>query len=360
MAALPSSAFWRNKRVLLTGHTGFKGGWLAHWLECLGAEVTGIALPPEDAPNLFSLSGVAEVCDSRICDLLQPARLAEVLADQTPDIVFHLAAQPLVRRSLLEPAQTFATNVQGTVNLLEWLVNHATPKAVLVVTSDKVYRNDGSNRSFREDDPLGGTDPYSASKAAAEIAVRSFAESYFRPRGVAVATARGGNVIGGGDFSQDRIVPDCVRAAASGTALTLRHPEATRPWQHVLDCLAGYLLYAEALCGPAPCPPALNFGPDPTEPVTVGTLANAMLAALDTPVDRQHVPDAGSREAQTLALDPGLAKQRLGWRNRLTGRALVAATADWYRRWQAGEDMGAVTRAEIQSYEALTPEAVHV
>lgn len=346
--------------MLLTGHTGFKGSWLAHWLSHLGAEVTGVALPPEDRPSLFELSHVTQICDSRFCDLLQPEHLANVLADQAPDVVFHLAAQPLVRRSLLEPAETFATNVQGTVNLLAWLAKNAAPKAILVVTSDKVYRNDGLNQAFGEHDPLGGSDPYSASKAAAELAVRSFAKSFFQPRGIAVATARGGNVIGGGDFSQDRIVPDCVRAAMDGATLRLRHPEATRPWQHVLDCLGGYLLFAEALCSPGPSPEALNFGPDPAEPITVGELANVLLDALDAQIDRQHVPDVGSKEVQTLSIDASLAKQCLGWRSRLSGRELIDATADWYRRWQAGQDMQATTLADIRWYEQLQDEMTYV
>ncbi|MDB5463805.1 MAG: CDP-glucose 4,6-dehydratase protein [Phenylobacterium sp.] len=241
MAAL-DRAFWRGQRVLLTGHTGFKGSWAAVWLERLGAEVTGLALAPDQSPSLFELAGVETLTRSLVVDLRDRAAVEAALAGRSFDLVLHMAAQPIVRTAIAEPVETFATNVMGTVHLLQALRVQAALKAALAITSDKVYANAETGRAFAEGDALGGKDPYSASKAATEIAVQSFAKSYFEPAGVPLATARGGNVIGGGDFSPDRIVADIVRAARAQQPVVLRHPEATRPWQHVLDCLAGYLV----------------------------------------------------------------------------------------------------------------------
>ena len=234
--------FWAGKRVLVTGHTGFKGSWLALWLSSMGARVSGYALQPTTTPSLWqSVEGHAGIA-STIADVRDPAALLRAFEAFRPELVFHLAAQSLVHASYGDPVGTYATNVMGTVHLLQALRTQTALKAVLAVTSDKVYANAETGRAFAEDDPLGGKDPYSASKAATEIAVQSFAKSYFEPAGVPLATARGGNVIGGGDFSPDRIVADIVRAARAQQPFVLRHPEATRPWQHVLDCLAGYLV----------------------------------------------------------------------------------------------------------------------
>lgn len=345
---LPDPAFWKGRRVLLTGHTGFKGSWAALWLARLGARVTGLALPAEGALHHFGLADVADGLDSRIADLRAPAAVAAVVRDAAPELVLHMGAQALVRRSLREPVATFATNVMGTAHLLDALRAHASGAAVLVVTSDKVYANAGTGAAFAEDAPLGGKDPYSASKAACEILVASWRDS----TGMTVATARGGNVIGGGDFAEDRIVPDLVRAARAGRPAVLRHPQATRPWQHVLDCLCGYLLHLESLaCDPATTPTALNIGPDPTAPVTVAALAEAMGRRLGMAVPFVHEPVPGSIEAPALALDPSHARTALGWRDRLPGPAAVAETAAWYGRWMAGEDAGALSRAALDAYQ---------
>jgi CDP-glucose 4,6-dehydratase len=268
------------------------------------------------------------------------------------DLVLHMAAQPIVRASIEDPVGTLETNVMGTAHLLQALRSEPGLKAVLVVTSDKVYANQDTGRAFAEGDPLGGKDPYSASKAAAEIVVGSFARSYFEAAGVPVATARGGNVIGGGDFSRDRLVADIVRAVRAGEAVALRHPDATRPWQHVLDCLAGYFRHLQALATDPAAPRALNFGPKPGGPqVTVGELATLGVDALGGQPWR-HEPDPDSIEARALAIDAGLARRALGFESRLSAPEAVALTMDWYRRQAAGEDARSLCAEQIEGYEA--------
>jgi CDP-glucose 4,6-dehydratase len=344
-------AFWRGKRVLLTGHTGFKGGWAAIWLSRLGAEVTGLALPPDQEPSLFHLAGVERLARSHLIDLRDGEAVRRLVQAQAFDLVLHMAAQPIVRAAVEDPIEAFATNVMGTAHLLQALRGQASLQAVLVVTTDKVYANAETGRAFAEDDPLGGKDPYAASKAAAEMVTASFARSYFDKAGVAVASARGGNVIGGGDFSRDRLCADIVRAARAGETVVLRHPEATRPWQHVLDCLAGYFSYLEALAQRRAVPRALNFGPRPggTE-VTVGELATLGCEALGARPWR-HEPDPESLEARSLAIDASLAARALGFTSKVEAPQAVALTMDWYRRQAAGEDALALCREEIEGYE---------
>lgn len=348
---LPDPAFWSGKRVLLTGQTGFKGAWCALWLKALGAKVTAIALPPEGKLSLFELAGVARDCDSRFLDLRDADGIDALMKETRPDIVLHMAAQALVRRSVRDPVTTWQTNVDGTLNLLQALRGLDGLEAVLVVTSDKVYANDGEGRAFREDDPLGGKDPYSASKAACEILVRSMRETYFRD--IPLATVRGGNVIGGGDFSEDRLAPDCVRAIVSGAPVVLRQPAATRPWQHVLDCLCGYLIYAEDLVLKNDTPRAMNIGPESAHDLPVLTFAQALLAEMACPDLLRIEEEARSVEAPRLALDPSLAHRLLNWRDRLVGVEAIAATARWYNVWHSGQDMAAATRREIAAYQGL-------
>ena len=343
--------FWRGKRVLLTGHTGFKGSWAALWLAHLGAEVIGLALAPDQAPSLFELAGVASCTTSLIADLRDGDAVEAALAGRGFDLVLHMAAQPIVRTAIADPVATFASNVMGTVHLLQALRGQTALRAVLAITSDKVYANAETGRAFAEGDALGGKDPYSASKAATEIAVQSFAQSYFEPAGVPLATARGGNVIGGGDFSPDRIVADIVRAARAQRPVVLRHPEATRPWQHVLDCVAGYLVYLQALANDPATPRAMNFGPRPGGPeVTVGELATLGVEALGAQPWR-HERDPGSLEARSLAIDAGLARRVLGFESRLDAPAAVELTMEWYRRQANGEDAAALCLDQIRSYE---------
>lgn len=344
-----NGGFWRGRRVLLTGHTGFKGAWLALWLNRLGARVTGFALPPAQQPALWT--ALQDSLPSALTgDLRNAEAVTEAVSAAEPQIVLHLAAQAQVRSGYADPRGTFGTNTGGTVILLEALRQQTNLLAVLAVTSDKVYRNDESGRSFREDDPLGGSDPYSASKAAAEIVVACYRESFFQ---VPLATARGGNVIGGGDWSSDRLVPDVVRAAEAGRPLVLRNPEARRPWQHVLDCLAGYLAYAEALASGAPLPPALNFGPPEGVQMTVASVAEQIGHALGSRQPWRHEPVPAAPEKQQLALDTSLALRSLAWRPKLTVEETLRWTADWYRGWAAGEDPRRLCEVQLERYEAL-------
>ena len=351
MAAV-DPGFWSGKRVLLTGHTGFKGSWAAIWLSGMGAQVTGLALPPDQRPSLFELSGVGGgIIESLLVDLRDAAAVEGALAGRAFDLVLHMAAQPIVRTSIEDPVGTFGTNIMGTAHLLQALRAQAALQAALVVTSDKVYANAETGRAFAESDALGGKDPYSASKAACEIVTQSFARSFFDAAGVPVATARGGNVIGGGDFSRDRIVADIVRAARGQEQVVLRHPEATRPWQHVLDCVAGYFVYLQAWAGDSTTPRSMNFGPRPGgREVTVGELATLGVEALGAQGWR-HEPDPKSLEAKSLALDATRARQVLGFESRLDAPAAVALTMDWYRRQANGEDALALCRGEIADYE---------
>ena len=263
---VPSALFWRGKSVLITGHTGFKGAWLTLWLAQLGARVTGVALPPATSPNLFTEAKVEALCDSHVCDVRDAAAFLDRIKASRPEIVFHLAAQPLVRASYREPLATFETNAMGTAYLLDAVRQIDSVRVVVIVTTDKVYRNVETLQPYREDDPLGGRDPYSASKAASEIIAASYRASFLAVRNVAVATARSGNVIGGGDWSDDRLIPDAIRAWDAGRALVIRHPEAVRPWQHVLEPLAGYMILASKLWERPSLADAYNFGPTRVRP----------------------------------------------------------------------------------------------
>ncbi|MGD9783040.1 MAG: CDP-glucose 4,6-dehydratase [Hyphomicrobiaceae bacterium] len=355
LSVLPSLSFWRGRRVLLTGHTGFKGAWTAVWLAHMGAEVTGFALAPDSDPALFEMAGLGGRVRSLIGDLRDMSAVRAAVVAAKPEIVLHLAAQPIVRRSIVDPVETIAVNVLGTAHLLEAVRVEGSARLVLVVTSDKVYANSDSGRPFAESDALGGKDPYSASKAATELVARAFAQSYFEDLGVRLATARGGNVVGGGDYAADRIVPDIVRSALAGETLVLRMPEATRPWQHVLDCIAGYLVYVEAMAQDEALPRSMNFGPVPGRDVTVRQLAEATLAALGRPVAWQHEPVAGAKEMKLLAVDSIRARSALGWRDRLAGDALVAWTARWYRAVHAGADAFDTTLRQINDYYQYEP-----
>lgn len=349
----PDPAFWAGKRVLLTGHTGFKGSWAAVWLAQMGAQVTGLSLAPDQTPALFDQARVASLVDSHIVDLRDQAAVEALVSACRFDLVLHMAAQPIVRTSIEDPVGTFASNIMGTAHLLQALRAQPALAAVLVVTSDKVYANNEQGRAFQETDALGGKDPYSASKAGAEIVTQSFARSFYEKAGVPLATARGGNVIGGGDFSRDRLVADIVRAGQAQAVTVLRHPEATRPWQHVLDCVAGYLVYLERLASDPTAPRALNFGPRPGGPeVSVGELATRATQALGAKPWR-HEPDPHSLEARSLGIDASLARQVLGFESRLDAPVAVDWTMDWYRAQADGGDALALMRDQISRYESL-------
>lgn len=353
LGRLPDPQFWPGKRVFLTGHTGFKGAWATQWLSLLGAEVTGLALAPDTEPALFSAARMEGLCRSHLIDLKDRAAVAALFERSTPEIVLHMAAQPLVRRSYREPVETFQTNIMGTVHLLDAIrLAPAAPQAVLIVTSDKVYENDNAGRAFAEGDRLGGHEPYAASKAATEIVAASYRDAFLAERGIRLATVRGGNVIGGGDFSQDRIVPDLYRAAIRGETLLLRAPQAVRPWQHVLDCLSGYLTFAEDLALTPSPPPALNIGPDPGEPITVGMLASTIQAAMGLGEAWQRDAAAGPKEMTLLSLDPSAAHAQLGWADRLPGHAGLLWTARWYADFARGGDARDLVLRDIAGYEA--------
>jgi CDP-glucose 4,6-dehydratase len=347
-------AFWRDRRVLLTGHTGFKGAWLALWLKEMGAKVFGLALPPDTEPALFSLLQPMSGLCSRMADIRDPEAVAAAVDEACPSIVIHMAAQALVRRSYRLPVETLCTNIMGTAYLLDRLRTADELKAVLVVTTDKVYRNNGGRHPFSENDPLGGADPYSASKAAAELLVASMAASFFAAKGVAVATARAGNVIGGGDWSEDRLIPDLWRAVRAGEPLRLRNPEATRPWQHVLEPLSGYLGYVALLAGEADVPSALNFGPAADDVLTVAEVAETMLVAMNSTQRWVTAAEPQPEEAQFLTIDPALATSSIGWRPRLNASEALQWTAEWYQAVANGADPRQATLKQIHRYEALS------
>lgn len=346
-------------RVLLTGHTGFKGGWLACWLARLGARVTGVALPPESQQGFWHATGLDDCVDSRVADIRDPAALRAALAGVDAELVIHMAAQPLVHASYERPVETFATNVMGTAHVLEEARRMPSLKAVIVVTSDKCYDNREWVWGYRECDPMGGKDPYSASKGCTELLAVSWRHAFFSdPAGPRLATVRAGNVVGGGDWSSDRLIPDFVRAALAGDAMRLRNPQAVRPWQHVLEPLAGYLTLAERLLDPdgAELAEGWNFGPDPGGVATVaqvcGRLAERWPAAqrpdLILAQGNDNQPEVG-----ILRLDSTKAATRLRWRPRLDLDRTLELTADWYLGQTRGADMRRLSEHQIETYEGL-------
>lgn len=349
---LPSSGFWAGRKVLVTGHSGFKGSWLSIWLQLMGAEVTGYALAPPTDPSIFVDARVATGINSVVADVRQLDRLEAVIAASRPEVVFHLAAQSLVRRSYAEPVATLSTNVMGAVNLLEAIRRHPTPRAVVVVTSDKCYENQEWYWGYREDERLGGHDPYSASKACVEIITRSLRQSFFPAgSGVAIASARAGNVIGGGDWSDDRLVPDVIRALREGRDPDVRSPQSTRPWQHVLEPLSGYLTLAERLCEAGDdYAEAWNFGPDDRDAAPVSWIVERISALWGASGTWDLQPGDHPYESTYLKLDASKAHARLGWRPRLGVERALEWLVEWYRAHDAGLDVRAVAEAQIRRY----------
>lgn len=350
-----SKDFWRNKRVLVTGHTGFKGSWLSIWLDLMGAEVIGYSLDPYTERDNFVLSALSErIVDIRgnICD---GDRLFKVFDEYKPEIVFHLAAQPLVRLSYEEPVLTYQVNVMGTMNVLECIRKTSSVKTGIMITTDKCYENKEQIWGYRETDPFGGYDPYSSSKGCAEILIASYRNSYFNPReyekhGKMIASVRAGNVIGGGDWSRDRIVPDCIRALEMGEGVKIRNPHATRPFQHVLEPLSGYLLLAQKLDRePVKYGEGWNFGPEPSSVTSVWSVAKKIveLYGRGTLVDASE-PGA-VHEANLLSLDITKARQKLGWSPCWDIEQTLEKTVEWYKKYKE-EDMYRLCTEQIEAY----------
>lgn len=350
VSRLPDPGFWSGRRVLLTGHTGFKGSWLAFWLLEMGAQVSGLALPPDTTPSLFDQLDLAGRVDHAAGDIRDPGLVAARVDAVRPEIVLHLAAQPLVLRGYRDPLETFATNVMGTAHLLDALRGAEGPVAMVCVTTDKVYENREWVHAYREPDRLGGHDPYSASKAASELVIDSYRRSYFAGGPVRIASARAGNVIGGGDWAENRILPDLSRAWGHGETLGLRNPHAIRPWQHVLDPLAGYLVLAETLWRGAPeAEGAFNFGPDPADQRSVGDLVQAAQALWPGRWRDDSVANA-PHEAGRLGLTTDKARALLGWAPRWDFDTGLRRTVEWYRAHHAGADLRETTRAQIGAF----------
>jgi CDP-glucose 4,6-dehydratase len=360
-ALVVDPVFWSGKKVFITGHTGFKGSWLALWLNQLGAHVTGYALPPPTTPSLFELARVGEVVNSLEADVRDLDRLQRAMTATQPELVFHLAAQSLVRQSYENPLVTYSTNVMGTVNLLETLRRTPSVRAVLVVTSDKCYENRGEAHGYREEEPMGGDDPYSSSKGCAELVTAAYRRSFLgRPEfgraAITVASARAGNVIGGGDWASDRLVPDVLRAFSCGEPARIRNPQAVRPWQHVLEPLAGYLILAEALWRDRDAfAGGWNFGPSEvdTRPVSwiVEQLRERWGDGATWRVDAVPQP----HEAGYLALDCSKARDRLGWRPKLALESALDWIVEWHRAYLDRHDLRQMTAAQILRYQSITP-----
>jgi CDP-glucose 4,6-dehydratase len=347
-------SFWRGRRVFVTGHTGFKGSWLSIWLKSLGADLTGYSNSIPTSPSLFELAGVDADAASVDGDVRDLAALEAALVRAAPEVVFHLAAQPIVRRAFRDPVETYAVNVMGTVNVLEAVRRADGVRVVVVVTSDKCYENQSLERGYREDDPKGGDEPYGNSKGCAELVTAAYRASFFTGAAggeAAVATARAGNVIGGGDWGEDRLLPDLMRAALARTPASIRNPGAVRPWQHVLNPVGGYLLLAERLWEDASFADAWNFGPDETDARPVSWLVEhvaALWGALEWEVSAEHGPP----ETAVLKLDSSRARARLGWSPRWTLDESLPTIVEWYKAYGEKRDLRRLTLEQIEAFSA--------
>ena len=355
-------SFWKNKRVFVSGHTGFKGGWLTIWLKSLGARVSGYSLPPPTAPNLFEVAEVENGIDSRIGDVLDRVQLGEFFRRSQPEIVFHLAAQPLVRDSYVSPVETFATNIMGTVNILDEVRRIGNVRSVLVITSDKCYENREWAWGYREADVLGGHDPYSSSKACAELVTASYRRSYFNPKnhskhGTGLATARAGNVIGGGDWAKDRLIPDIFRAIEHQQPLIIRNPLATRPWQHVLEPLRGYLMLSQKLYEEGSAySEAWNFGPDDSDIRDVGWITSHVMSCLGEGATWEIEEGFQPHEAGSLKLDCAKSKLKLRWNPILAVEDALERTSSWHTAYVSETNMREFTLSQIREIEEMDKE----
>lgn len=348
-------SYYRGKRVLVTGHTGFKGAWLCELLLTAGARVTGYSLPPPTDPSLYALTGLDARIHSVTGDIRDFLALKSAFEACQPEIVFHLAAQPIVRTGYQFPAETYEVNVMGTVNLLECIRLTNCVRSAVIVTTDKVYENMEWEWAYRETEPLNGPDPYSNSKSCAELVAGCYRRSYFKGRGLSVSTVRAGNVIGGGDFSPDRIIPDCVRAAVAGQEIVVRSPHSVRPYQHVLDALFAYLLIGAAQDGDPEQSGAYNVGPDPSGLLETGALADLFTCAWGNGLRWTAHSDGGPPESICLKIDSTRIRDRLGWRPRWSVETSVAQTVSWTRCWLAGGNVNDCTNQQVQAFLAQDP-----
>lgn len=351
------NSFFRNKRVLVTGHTGFKGSWLSIWLHELGAEVVGVGLEPATERDNFALSGIGGKITADIrADIRNAEQMKSIFAEYRPEIVFHLAAQPLVRLSYEIPAETYEVNVMGTINIMEAIRSTDSVRVAVMITTDKCYENTEQMEGYVETDPFGGYDPYSSSKGACEVAIQSWRRSYFNPADygkshhVSLASVRAGNVIGGGDWAKDRIIPDCIRALEAGKPIAIRSPRSVRPWEHVLEPLSGYMLLAQKMWeSPMEYCEGWNFGPEAESVLTVKDVASAIIKNFGKGEMKDvSTPDA-LHEAKLLMLNINKAKERLGWKPRMPAERTIALTADWYKRYR-NEDVYALCVEEINKF----------
>jgi CDP-glucose 4,6-dehydratase len=353
-------SFWKDKRVLLTGHTGFKGSWLSLWLQSLGSQVTGYALAPPTNPSMFEIAEIAQFMTSIIGDIRNLSKLQAAFDQCQPEIVIHMAAQPLVRYSYQNPVDTYSTNVMGTVHLLEAVRNTPGVKAVVNITSDKCYENREWVWGYRENEPMGGFDPYSNSKGCAELVNAAYRSSFFNAdnyvqHGVAIATVRAGNVIGGGDWAQDRLIPDILAAFEKGRKADIRNPHAVRPWQHVMEPLRGYLTLAEKLFEHGPSfGEGWNFGPNDEDAKPVRWIVEQMAALWGEDAQWQTVFGEYRHEAQYLKLDISKARSRLDWHPALRLQDALALIIDWSKKRESGANIRQVTLDQLQVYQALT------
>ncbi|PGS98987.1 CDP-glucose 4,6-dehydratase [Bacillus anthracis] len=351
---MASSSFWNKKKVFITGHTGFKGSWLTLFLTSLGAEVVGFSSPPPSIPNLFEQGNVAKECITIHGNITDYDSLFHALKQHNPDILFHLAAQPIVTTSYKNPIETFKTNVLGTVHVLEAAKHIDSIRGIINVTSDKCYENDGSgNQAFVESDRLGGFDPYSASKACAELVATSYQKSFFRTNTQKLASVRAGNVIGGGDWAEDRLFPDIIRAYLQDGTLTIRNKNAIRPWQHVLDPLHGYILLAEKLWTDAAYAEAWNFGPLNEPNRTVHDVIQSIIKLWNKPLTILSPPTNTPYESPILTLDSTKAVNKLGWTPKLSTDHSITWTVDWYKKYAFGENIESFTRQQIDAFKNL-------
>jgi len=350
--SLIDRSYWSGKRVLVTGHTGFKGSWLTIWLKKLGCHVTGIGLAPITSPSLYELGRVSSLCDSHFIDILNIARLNKVIKESEPQIVFHLAAQALVRKSYHDPLETISTNTMGTANVLNAIRDVPSVKTVVLITTDKVYKNNETGQAYKEEDALGGYDPYSASKAASELIIDCFRNSYLKGAGIHIASARAGNVIGGGDWSQDRIIPDAIRAWGANESLKIRNPQSIRPWQHVLEPLYGYIILAQNLEINPNFAKSYNFGPSPKDVASVKeviALAQKIWGGGDVEIDSNS---SQFKEAGVLKLDATLAQNELGIFPAWNTAQSIKKTINWYKNQMHGANAIDLCEKDIGKYEA--------